>query len=222
MGTTESPLQSAGGSALRVLTKPWVDRVLAAVAMVPFVRSVYLSVSHHNIHMNIPSVLFVASMLVIIGTTLFRKAPVRVTPNPWFWTLAFVATYWGFLTWRMHNGGRQVAPVLIVNIIAVLGTTIVLWGRFSLGRSIGFVPAQRDIVVHGAYRFVRHPIYTGLFLGLLADCLSHGSPRNFLIDGLCVFWFVIKSLVEETFLKNDPAYAAYLRRVRWHWFPGVI
>jgi hypothetical protein len=75
MGTTESPLQSAGGSALRVLTKPWVDRVLAAVAMVPFVRSVYLSVSHHNIHMNIPSVLFVASMLVIIGTTLFRKAP---------------------------------------------------------------------------------------------------------------------------------------------------
>jgi hypothetical protein len=53
-------------------------------------------------------------------------------------------------------------------------------------------------------------------------CLANWSPRNLLIDGLCVFWFVIKSLVEESFLKNDPAYAAYLRRVRWHWFPGVI
>jgi hypothetical protein len=52
--------------------------------------------------------------------------------------------------------------------------------------------------------------------------LANWSPRNLLIDGLCVFWFVIKSLVEESFLKNDPAYAAYLRRVRWHWFPGVI
>jgi protein-S-isoprenylcysteine O-methyltransferase Ste14 len=222
MATTESPLQSVRESSLRVLTKPWVDRVFAAVAMVPFVRSVFTSIRLHNIHMNIPSVLFVADMLIIISSTLFRKAPVRVTPNPWFWALAFVATYWGFLTWRLHNAGRPVAPVLIVNAIAILGTSIVLWGRFSLGRSIGFVPAQRDIVVHGAYRFVRHPIYTGLFLGLLADCLSHASPRNFLVNGLCVFWFVIKSLVEENFLKNDPGYAAYLQRVRWHWFPGLI
>jgi len=172
--------------------------------------------------MDIPSVLWLADMLIIISTTLFRKAPVRVTPNPWFWALAFVATYWGFLTWGMQNDGRPVAPTLIVNAIAILGTAIELWGRFSLGRNIGFVPAQRDIVVHGAYRFVRHPIYTGLFLGLLADCLAYWSPRNLLINGFCVFWFVIKSLVEESFLKNDPAYAAYLRRVRWHWFPGVI
>lgn len=222
MATTESPvlLQSGGRSILRVLTKPWVDRVLAAVAIAPFVYSV--AVNYHNVRLDIPSVLWLADMLILISTVLFRKAPVRVTPNPWFWALAFVATYWGFLTWGVQIDGRPVAPVLIFNTIAILGTAIELWGRFSLGRNIGFVPAQRDIVVHGAYRFVRHPIYTGLFLGLLADCLANWSPRNLLIDGLCVFWFVIKSLVEESFLKNDPAYAAYLRRVRWHWFPGVI
>lgn len=222
MATTESPvlLQDGGRSILRVLTKPWVDRVLATVAMAPFVYSV--AVNYRNVHTDIPSVLWLADMLIIISTTLFRKVPVRVTPNPWFWALAFVATYWGFLTWGIQIEGRPVAPVLIVNTIAISGTAIELWGRFSLGRNIGFVPAQRDIVVHGAYRFVRHPIYTGLFLGLLADCLANWSPRNLLIDGLCVFWFVIKSLVEESFLKNDPAYAAYLRRVRWHWFPGVI
>ena len=222
MATTESPvlLQSGGGSALRVLTKPWVDRVLAAVAIAPFVYSV--AVNYHNAHADIPSVLWLVDMLIIISTVLFRKAPVRVTPNPWYWALAFVATYWGFLTWGIQIDGRPVAPVLIFNTIAILGTATELWGRFSLGRSIGFVPAQRDIVVHGAYRFVRHPIYTGLFLGLLADCLANWSLRNFWINGLMVFWFVIKSLVEENFLKNDRAYAAYLRRVRWHWFPGVI
>jgi len=222
VATTESPvlLQSVGGSFLRVLTKPWVDKALAAVAMAPFIYSV--AVNYNNLHLNTPSVLWLADMLIIISTTLFRKAPVRVTPNPWFWALAFVATYWGFLTWGMQNEGRPVAPALLFNAVAVLGTAIELWGRFSLGRSIGFVPAQRDIVVHGAYRFVRHPIYTGLFLGLLADCLAGWSPRNLLINGLMVFLFVIKSLVEESFLKNDPAYAAYLQRVRWHWFPGVI
>lgn len=221
MATTVSPVPQSGvRSILDVLTKPWVDRVLAAVAMAPFVYSV--AVNYRNVHTDIPSVLWLADMLIIISTTLFRKAPVRVTPNPWYWALAFVATYWGFLTWGVQNEGRRVAPVLIVNTIAILGTAIELWGRFSLGRNIGFVPAQRDIVVHGAYRFVRHPIYTGFFLGLLADCLAYWSPRNLLINGLFVFWFVIKSLVEESFLKNDPAYAAYLQRVRWHWIPGVI
>jgi len=222
MATTESQvlLQTGGGSFLRVLTKPWVDKGVATIAMAPFIYSV--AVNYRNVHMDIPSVLWLADMLIIISTTLFRKAPVRVTPNPWYWALAFVATYWGFLTWGIQIEGRPVAPVLIFNTIAILGTAIELWGRFSLGRSIGFVPAQRDIVVQGAYRFVRHPIYTGLFLGLLADCLANWSLRNVWINGLMVFWFVIKSLVEESFLKNDPAYAAYLQRVRWHWFPGVI
>ena len=222
MATTESPvlLQSGGGSVIQVLTKPWVDRVLATVAIAPFVYSV--TVNYHNVHMDVPSVLWLADMLIIISTVLFRKAPVRVTPNPWFWALAFVATYWGFLTWAVQIDGRPIAPALIFNSIAILGTAIELWGRFSLGRNIGFVPAQRDIVVRGAYRFVRHPIYTGYFIGLLADCLANWSTRNLWIDGLSVFWFVIKSLVEEGFLKNDPAYAAYLQRVRWHWFPGVI
>jgi len=211
--TSAIPLQ-------RVLTNPWVDRGFAAMAMVPFIYSV--AVNYHYVRMDIPSVLWLADMLIIISTTLFRKPAVRVTPNPWFWALAFVATYWGFLTWGLQTDGRRVAPTLIVNAIAILGTAIELWGRFSLGRNIGFVPAQRDIVVHGAYRFVRHPIYTGLFVGLVADCLANWSPRNCLINGFFVFWFLIKSLVEESFLKNDPAYAAYLQRVRWHWFPGVI
>lgn len=133
MATTESPvlLQSGGGSALRVLTKPWVDRVLAAVAIAPFVYSV--AVNYHNAHADIPSVLWLVDMLIIISTVLFRKAPVRVTPNPWYWALAFVATYWGFLTWGIQIDGRPVAPVLIFNTIAILGTATELWGRFSLG-----------------------------------------------------------------------------------------
>jgi protein-S-isoprenylcysteine O-methyltransferase Ste14 len=133
-----------------------------------------------------------------------------------------VATYWSFLTWGLQNEGRAVAPSILINALAILGTAIELWGRFSLGRNIGFVPAQREIVIHGAYRFMRHPIYSGLFIGLLADCLSYYSPRNLLITGCAIFLFCIKSLVEESFLKKDPAYSAYMERVRWHWFPGLV
>jgi protein-S-isoprenylcysteine O-methyltransferase Ste14 len=139
-----------------------------------------------------------------------------------FWLLAFVATYWGFLTWGLTQHGRPLAPGLLIDAIAVFGTGVEIWGRFSLGRNIGFVPAQREIVIRGAYRFMRHPIYTGLFIGILAEELAYFSPRNLLLDSLFVFWFVVKSFVEESFLRKDPSYAAYMERVRWRWIPGVI
>jgi protein-S-isoprenylcysteine O-methyltransferase Ste14 len=84
------------------------------------------------------------------------------------------------------------------------------------------VPAQRDIVVRGAYRFMRHPIYSGVFIEFLAEGLAYYSLRNLLITGGAIFWFAIKSLAEESFLKKDAAYAAYMERVRWRWFPGLI
>jgi len=35
--------------------------------------------------------------------------------------------------------------------------------------------------------------------------------------GLLMF----RGVVEERFLREDPAYAAYLAEVRWRWFPGL-
>jgi protein-S-isoprenylcysteine O-methyltransferase Ste14 len=205
---------------MRFLTTPWVDKLLAIVAIAPFIYSVALN--YKTSRYDLPTGLWLVDMLIIFSTMAFRKTAVRVTPNPWYWVLAFVATYWSFLTWGVQDGGRAVAPVVIIYSLAIAGTAFELWGRLSLGRNIGFVPAQREIVIRGAYRFVRHPIYTGLFIGLAADCLAYWSLRNLLINGLCIFWFCIKSLAEESFLKKDPVYAEYLKRVRWHWLPGII
>jgi hypothetical protein len=33
--------------------------------------------------------------------------------------------------------------------------------------------------------------------------------------------FIIKSIIEEGFLKSDPIYAEYMRRVKFRWFPGI-
>jgi protein-S-isoprenylcysteine O-methyltransferase Ste14 len=49
------------------------------------------------------------------------------------------------------------------------------------------------------------------------------SPLNALLLGLGVFWFIpVKSLVEEDFLRQDPQYADYMKRVRARWIPFVI
>jgi len=100
---------------------------------------------------------------------------------------------------------------------------IVLWARMSLGRNIGLVPAQRQLVHTGAYAFMRHPVYTGVLFSHAAFVLRAYSPLNLLLLGMGVLWFIpIKSLVEEDFLRADPQYASYMQKVRARWIPFVI
>ena len=152
-----------------------------------------------------------------------RRPPKRVTPNPWYWLLAFVASYWLILILGLLQRGRPLASNWISDSIAAVGLLVVIWARLSLGRNIGFVPAQRELVHTGAYAFMRHPVYTGILLTHIAFVLRACSPLNALLMGLGVFWFIpVKSLVEEDFLRADPEYGAYMARVRARWIPFVI
>jgi protein-S-isoprenylcysteine O-methyltransferase Ste14 len=118
--------------------------------------------------------------------------------------------------------GHPIVPKLASDGVAIASLVVIVWARLSLGRNIGFVPAQRDIVTKGAYRYMRHPIYTGLFLGFLGVVLRAYSPRNVTVMGLGILWYMIKSIVEEDFLRADPQYAAYLRTVRARWIPFLV
>ena len=171
--------------------------------------------------MNVPRALFSGEMALFVFTMLIRRSPVRITVDPLYWFVTLAASYYGFLLPTMLRGGIRVAPGLAFNGLAVLGVCIAVFARLSLGRNIGLVPAQRRIVTSGAYRYVRHPIYTAHFLCSLAFGLSCYSVVNTLAITIgCGLW-VVKTFMEESFLSEEPEYAAYMRRVRWRWFPGL-
>ena len=109
----------------------------------------------------------------------------------------------------------------MVYAIDIVSLGILLWARFSLGRSIGFVPAERTIITSGAYAIVRHPIYSGFFLSIVALELSNFTWRNLSLDLTWILLFVVKSIVEERYLASNPQYADYMKRVRWRWVPGI-
>ena len=206
---------------MQVLSEPWVDRTIAAVACIPLVYGAYYRMQHF--HLGLPLIAAVLNTLILVATMLTRRPPKRITPNPWYWLLAFVASYWLVFIIFFLQRGRPVVANWITDSLATLGLTIVLWARLSLGRNIGFVPAQREIVDTGAYAFIRHPVYTGVLVAHTAFVLRAYSPLNLLLLGMGVLWFIpIKSLVEEDFLRTDPRYAAYMQRVRARWIPFVI
>ena len=202
-----------------LLAIPWVDKSIALVATIPFVIELYRRWVVG--HVNFPRAVLGIQLLVIIVVMVLRTAPVRVTPNPWYWLLAFVTTYatLGFSAYA-DPGVTLIAP-LVGNSLAIVSALIIVYSLLSLGRNIGFIPAQRRLVTRGAYRFVRHPIYTGTFISLLAFVLRAYSPLNLTIAVALIASLMLRGLVEEHFLREDPAYAAYLAEVPWRWFPGI-
>jgi protein-S-isoprenylcysteine O-methyltransferase Ste14 len=210
---------SSARTAPRWLASPWVDRVVAVVAVAPFAHQLLGAARAGRI--GVVELTVVVNYTLLVLAMVFRTPPVRVTRNPFYWALAFVATYWGFLTVLLYEPGTRLAPEWIADAISLLSLTISAYARVSLGRSIGFVPAERAIVKTGAYAFVRHPIYSGLFLSLFGLQLSASSWRNLALDTIAIGLFVVKTLVEERFLAESPDYATYMRAVRWRWFPGL-
>ena len=204
---------------MAILYIPWVDKLIAIVASVPFAMELYNRWLGDNL--SFPRAVLGIHILILIVTMVIRRVPVRITPNPWFWLLAFVATYGTLAISAFAQRGVPLVPSVVTNGLAVASGAVLIYARLSLGRNIGFVPAQRVIVTTGAYRFVRHPIYTGAFMALLAFVLRAYSPLNLAMAATSIVLFMVKSIIEERFLRDDPEYAAYLRRVRWRWVPGI-
>ena len=211
---------SVAAPVMRILAIPAVDKTIAIVACLPFVYALYHRLAEGTL--NIPRAGAALGQLITIATMVLRRTPERVTPNPAWWLLAFVPTY-GSLFWATFAPvGRPIVPNPVTDALSIVSILVIVYARLSLGRNIGFVPAQRRIVLSGAYRFVRHPIYTGLFLAWVSLTLRLFSYTNLLILLTICALFFIKSLVEESFLRNDPSYASYMSRVRYRYIPFVI
>ena len=204
---------------IRSITDPRMDRAVATVASLPFAYMLYYRLAYEGF--DLPRVAMAINFALLIGTMVVRRPPVRVTPKPLYWVTAFVATYWGFATLGLMDRGVAVAPTWLSDGVALASLVVSAGARISLGRNIGFVPAQRELVTSYAYGIVRHPIYTGLFLSLIGVLLRGWSAANLFLVAVPVILFVIKSFMEERFLAEDPAYRRYMDRVYYRWIPGI-
>jgi protein-S-isoprenylcysteine O-methyltransferase Ste14 len=102
---------------------------------------------------------------------------------------------------------------------AIGGFAFTWWARLVLGRlwSSGVTrKADHTIITGGPYRFVRHPIYTGIILAVLATATLRGTAAGCVGAGLIVVGLAIKARIEERFLRaelGEAQYEAYARRV---------
>ena len=116
----------------------------------------------------------------------------------------------------LRGSGLAVHSVILAAIGAVLfacGIALAVWARLHLGRNWGMPMTQRaepELVTSGPYRFVRHPIYTGLLIALLGTALVN-NLLGLIVVAVLVVYFYYCGIVEErnlaaTFPKAYPEY----------------
>ncbi len=119
-------------------------------------------------------------------------------------------------------GGTTLAPDFVTAPLITLGTAIALAAKLSLRRSFGLVPANRGVKVSGAYRFVRHPMYTGYVLNHIGFLMLFFSVWNLAVYVTCWVLLYLRVIEEERFLLNDPQYVDYANSVKSRIVPGLI
>ena len=100
--------------------------------------------------------------------------------------------------------------------LEIAGTGILLDGLFQLRKSLTPFPSVRPdghLVTNGIYRFIRHPLYTGILSGLLGYGLYKGHGGKLIIVVLLFALFYAKSSYEERLLLIAyPDYKGYRQR----------
>jgi len=95
---------------------------------------------------------------------------------------------------------------------ATAGFLFAWWARIYLGRLWSGSITRKEghrVVDTGPYRFVRHPIYTGIIAAGIATAALNGTLRGVVGAGLLIVGYWLKARVEERFLRSELGTQAY-------------
>jgi protein-S-isoprenylcysteine O-methyltransferase Ste14 len=99
--------------------------------------------------------------------------------------------------------------------VFLLGLALAVWARVYIGRNWGMPMSKKDdpeLVTTGPYRAIRHPIYTGIIVGMIGTALA---VSLFWLTAVVLLsaYFIYSATREERYMTGlfPEAYPAYKR-----------
>jgi protein-S-isoprenylcysteine O-methyltransferase Ste14 len=103
-------------------------------------------------------------------------------------------------------GDRFSYAVQVIGVIlCAAGVAFAIWARYHLGRDWSGTPSMKEgheLVTSGPYKFVRHPIYTGVILALFGSGLVNG-----------IIWLAVFVIFTIVFLRRISIEERYMMQL---------
>lgn len=158
-----------------------------------------------------------------LGPTLLERVPILIG------FFLFLLPHWmprrlpSVLTRRLMDEPPTVAIIAVLLVFG--GVLFSVWARAYLGRNWSgevMVKIGHTLITSGPYRWVRHPIYSGLGLALIGTALASGTFSGFLGLAFILFAFLVRvrqeeALMRQTFPGDYVAYSGRTARL----IPGI-
>ena len=108
--------------------------------------------------------------------------------------------------------------------LSLVGIATIMGARRNLGSAFSVFPVpvpEASVADEGAYRYVRHPMYSGVLAQAIAISTA-GSPWAIVPTGVLAVVLDRKAAYEEALLADaHPEFASYRSRTPWRFVPGV-
>lgn len=152
-----------------------------------------------------------------------ESLPIRILA---YWLPLVIAIYllgpgeWFGHTLIRENFVEHTNTVGVIGLmLAAAGAILAIWSRYLLGRnwSVSVQKKQdHELISNGPYKFVRHPIYSGLLLLFIGNALIVGDYRAIIavIIVFLSFWYKLRK--EERWMTEafGAAYVEYAKGTR--------
>ncbi len=141
-----------------------------------------------------------------------------------WWQRAFVFAIAAFVltnlvpAWREPLFPQSPAFAIAAIVLTAIGILFAVWARIHLGANWSSQPALKEgheLVTSGPYRFVRHPIYTGVILAFIGTALVNNMLWDVVIL-LVAIMFVRRVYAEDRLMARQfpDRYPEYKKRTK--------
>jgi len=140
---------------------------------------------------------------------------------------AYVILFWpipGLRGWWLPANSPYLLPVGVV--VEAAGIALAIWARRHLGRNWSAavrIGEGHELVRSGPYRWLRHPIYTGVIFMVLGIAIASAQIHALLALAILFVAYIRKTGLEEDILEKQfgAAYDDY-RKHSWRLIPLIF
>jgi len=110
----------------------------------------------------------------------------------------------------------ELLPDFIAGLLMAISFSVFVMSLLQLNKNLSPFPSPKtdsSLVTHGIFKYIRHPIYTAIILGMFVWSLYQQSLYQLIISILILILFYFKSKYEEQLLcKKFDDYKDYMQK----------